>query len=164
MIEDPRPRRAGVAKVGGDGEPEVFVADEQADVQLDLERWRTLALAVLASTVSCTAWGLALGSLGMRFRDVFLIANVAYYVMWILCGVNLPESAVPGPVAWIGRLLPMSHGITAARRLVHGGTLASAAAPLAVEGAIAAAYLVLALLLFRLFEAEGKRRATLEQA
>lgn len=47
MIEDPRPRRTGVAKVGGDGDPEVFVADEQGDVEIALERWRALALAVL---------------------------------------------------------------------------------------------------------------------
>ena len=40
-VADPsRPRLGGTAKVGGDGEPEVFCADEQADVPLDLERWQ----------------------------------------------------------------------------------------------------------------------------
>jgi probable rRNA maturation factor len=33
--------------VGGEGDPEVFCADEQADVPLDLERWQRLALEVL---------------------------------------------------------------------------------------------------------------------
>jgi probable rRNA maturation factor len=33
--------------VGGDGEPEVFCADEQDDVPIDLERWQRLALDVL---------------------------------------------------------------------------------------------------------------------
>jgi probable rRNA maturation factor len=33
--------------VGGEGDPEVFCADEQADVPLDLERWQQLALDVL---------------------------------------------------------------------------------------------------------------------
>ena len=47
MIEDPRPKKSGVAKVGGDGDLEVFVADEQADVAIELERWRSLALNVL---------------------------------------------------------------------------------------------------------------------
>ena len=37
-----RPRRAG-----GDGEPEVFCADEQSDHTLDLGRWQRLALNVL---------------------------------------------------------------------------------------------------------------------
>lgn len=34
-------------RVGGDGEPEVFVADEQNVVPVDLERWQALAEAVL---------------------------------------------------------------------------------------------------------------------
>lgn len=123
-----------------------------------------LALVVLVCVVSCTAWGLALGSLGMRFRDVFLIANIAYYLMWIFCGVNLPESALPTAMVWIGRLLPMTHGIQAARAVAGGGSLADAATPLAVELGIGLAYVGLALVLFRLFELEGKRRATLEQA
>ena len=33
--------------MGGDGEPEVFCADEQSDVEIDLSRWQTLALDVL---------------------------------------------------------------------------------------------------------------------
>ena len=49
-----------------------------------------LADSCLVSVVSCTAFGLTLGSVGMRARDVFLIANVAYYLMWLFCGVNIP--------------------------------------------------------------------------
>ncbi|MGD9999506.1 MAG: rRNA maturation RNase YbeY [Ilumatobacteraceae bacterium] len=33
--------------MGGEGDPEVFCADEQTDVTIDLERWQRLALAVL---------------------------------------------------------------------------------------------------------------------
>lgn len=84
--------------------------------------------------------------------------------MWVFCGVNLPESALPTAMVWIGRTLPMTHGIQAAREIVAGGSLGSAAGLIGVELGIAAAYLVAALLLFRLFELEGKRRATLEQA
>ena len=48
MNDDHRPRRAGTPRIGGDGELEVFAADEQGDVEVDLERWRDLATAVLA--------------------------------------------------------------------------------------------------------------------
>lgn len=44
--------RPGVSKprrVGGDGEPEIFCADEQSDVDIDLPRWQKLALNVLRS-------------------------------------------------------------------------------------------------------------------
>jgi probable rRNA maturation factor len=47
-VADPnRPRIVAKPRVGGDGEPEVFCADEQSDVPLELERWQQLALAVL---------------------------------------------------------------------------------------------------------------------
>lgn len=48
MNDANRPRRAGTGRVGGDGDLEVFVADEQSAISVDLERWRTLALDVLA--------------------------------------------------------------------------------------------------------------------
>lgn len=47
MTDASRPRLASRRKVGGDGEPEVFCADEQADVELDLVRWQALAMDVL---------------------------------------------------------------------------------------------------------------------
>jgi probable rRNA maturation factor len=43
------PRLGSRQKVGGDGDPEVFVADEQGEVLLDTARWATLAEAVLAA-------------------------------------------------------------------------------------------------------------------
>lgn len=43
----PRLRRRG--KVGGDTEAEVFCADEQSEVPIDLEKWQSLARAVLAA-------------------------------------------------------------------------------------------------------------------
>jgi len=42
-----RPRLDAQPKVGGDGDPEVFCADEQKDVPVDLDRWQTLATEVL---------------------------------------------------------------------------------------------------------------------
>lgn len=42
-----RPHIDAPRRVGGDGEPEVFVADEQREVVVDLDRWQTLAGDVL---------------------------------------------------------------------------------------------------------------------
>jgi probable rRNA maturation factor len=47
MIE--RPSVGGKRRIGGDGEPDVFVTDEQTDVTIDVMRWRDLALGVLAA-------------------------------------------------------------------------------------------------------------------
>ena len=45
-----------------------------------------LAVVVVVSVASCTAFGLTLGSIGMRARDVFMSANIAYYLMWLSAG------------------------------------------------------------------------------
>ena len=49
MGEPTRPHLGGRQKVGGDGDPEVFVADEQRSVEVDVARWRALGEAVLTA-------------------------------------------------------------------------------------------------------------------
>jgi probable rRNA maturation factor len=46
-VNDGRPRLARQRRVGGEGTPEVFCADEQGDVPLDISRWQHLAHQVL---------------------------------------------------------------------------------------------------------------------
>lgn len=45
----PPPRSERPQRIGGDGEPEVFVADEQSQVDVDIARWSALAEAVLVA-------------------------------------------------------------------------------------------------------------------
>ena len=121
-----------------------------------------LALVTLVSVVSGTAFGLTIGSVGMRARDVFMSANVAYYIMWLLCGVNIPLDSLPGWLSQIGRLMPLTHGIAAARKIAAGASLSSVSTLLWKEALIGACYFLAAYLLLRVFEAEGRRRASLE--
>jgi ABC-2 type transport system permease protein len=121
-----------------------------------------LLLVTVVSVVSCTAFGLTLGSVGMRARDVFMIANVAYYLMWLLCGVNIPLDALPGWLEQIGKLMPLTHGIAAAREVAAGATLSSVSGLVWTEIAVGAAWGTTGFLLFRWFEYEGRRRASLE--
>jgi probable rRNA maturation factor len=46
-MADSRPGNSKQRRVGGDGEPEIFMANEQSDVEIDLTRWQQLALDVL---------------------------------------------------------------------------------------------------------------------
>jgi ABC-2 type transport system permease protein len=121
-----------------------------------------LALVTAVSVVSGTAFGLTIGSVGMRARDVFMSANIAYYLMWLLCGVNIPLDALPGWLAQIGRLLPLTHGIAAAREVAAGASLESVGGLVWTEAGVAAAWGTLAFTLMRWFEFEGRRRASLE--
>lgn len=47
MADGSRPRVGGRRLIGGDGEPDVFCADEQVDVPIDIARWQHLAQRVL---------------------------------------------------------------------------------------------------------------------
>jgi ABC-2 type transport system permease protein len=120
-----------------------------------------LALIVLVTTTACTAFGLAVGALGLRLRDSFMVANPVYFLMLLLCGVNVPLHVLPDWLAAIGRTLPLTHGIEAARAVARGD-----AVPwnlVATEAAIGAAYAVLAYFMLRFFEEESRRRATLDR-
>ena len=46
-MAETRPGLSKPRRTGGDGNPEVFCADEQVAVEVDLGRWQTLALDVL---------------------------------------------------------------------------------------------------------------------
>jgi ABC-2 type transport system permease protein len=82
--------------------------------------------------------------------------------MWLLCGVNVPLADLPGWMAQIGRLLPLTHGIAAAREVVAGAPLSDVAGLVGTELAIGLAYTAAAFGLFRFFEYEGRKRASLE--
>jgi ABC-2 type transport system permease protein len=139
-----------------------FIGAVMLHFRLPLASVPALALVVLVCVFSCTSFGFTLGAFGMRARDVFLTANLAYYLMWLFCGVNVPLSELPGWMATIGRGLPFTHGIAAARRLVDGASLGAIHAQLLAELAVGGSWLLLAFVLFRLFEWEGRRRASLE--
>jgi ABC-2 type transport system permease protein len=121
-----------------------------------------LALVVLVSTVSCTAFGMLLGSIGLRGKDFFFAANLAYFLMLLFCGVNVPLSVLPGWMSAIGRCLPLTHGIMAGRQIAGGAHLADVSGLLWTELGIAAAYALAGFVLFRLIETASRRSAVLD--
>ena len=121
-----------------------------------------LAVAILVTTCSCVALGMLIGSIGLRARDVFFGANLVYFLMLLVCGVNIANDDRPGWLGAIGRCLPLTHGIEAAREIASGVPLGDVSGLLATEALIGLAYATAAYVLFRVFEAEGRRRASLE--
>jgi ABC-2 type transport system permease protein len=117
-----------------------------------------LLLAFTIGSVSCAFFGLALGAIGLRFRDVWLVSNVAVALMLLLTGVNVPAAALPEWMRTVGSFVPITHAAEAARRLVAGGSLGESVAPLAAELVVGVAYAGLAAVLLKIFEAESRRR------
>jgi ABC-2 type transport system permease protein len=132
------------------------------DFTLEWSQVPALAAVVVGTVASCTALGMLLGSLGLRARDVFFVSNLVYFLMLLVCGVNIPVDQLPGWMQRISDVVPLTHGIEAAREVAGGASLADVQDLLATELAIGVVYAVLAFGLFRLFELEGRRRASLE--
>ena len=121
-----------------------------------------LAVAVLVTTCSCVALGMLIGSIGLRARDVFFGANLVYFLMLLVCGVNVANEDLPDWLGAIGRCLPLTHGIEAAREVAAGEPLGDVTGLVLTEALIGLAYASAAYVLFRFFEAEGRRRGSLE--
>uniref|UniRef100_A0AAU2VTS4 ABC transporter permease n=1 Tax=Streptomyces sp. NBC_00008 TaxID=2903610 RepID=A0AAU2VTS4_9ACTN len=119
-----------------------------------------LAAVLLAAAAGCSAFGLALGALGLRFRDVFLISNVASSALLLLTGANVPREDLPEWMRAVGAVLPLTHAAEAARELSAGAGLDVRA--LAAELGTGAGYALLAVALLAVFERGSRRRATLD--
>jgi len=121
-----------------------------------------LAAVLVVTAASCTCFGMLLGSIGLRAKDFFFVANLAYFLMLLFCGVNIPLDVLPGWMQAIGRSLPLTHGIAAAREVAGGATLGDVGGLVATEAAIGAAWAAAAYVLFRVLEHESRRSAVLD--
>jgi ABC-2 type transport system permease protein len=120
-------------------------------------------LVVLVVTVSsCTGLGMLLGSIGLRARDVFFASNLVYFLMLLVCGVNIPPDELPQWMQAVGDVVPLTHGIEAAREVVAGASLGEVSGLVWTELGIGAAYTAAAFLLFRVFESQSRRNAALD--
>jgi ABC-2 type transport system permease protein len=133
-----------------------------ADVSIPGDQLLPLALALVVTAASCSAFGLIIGAVGLRTREATLLANLFLYLMLLLSGVNIPTSALPRGLAVVGNLLPMAQGIQAARHTLtgSGGTVGL----LAVELAKTVVYLGVAIALLVVLERSSRRHARLDGA
>ena len=74
----------------------------------------------------------------------------------------MPLASLPGWMSAVGRCLPLTHGIAAARAVTNGRSLAAVGGLVWTELGVAAAYAIAAYLLFRVLERESRRSAVLD--
>jgi ABC-2 type transport system permease protein len=121
-----------------------------------------IGLIVVVSSFSCTAFGTLIGAFGLRGRDIFFFANLMIFVFLLFCGVNVPVDSLPGWMQVVSEVLPLTHGIDAARQVADGASLGDVSGLVLTELGIGLFYAALAYALLRLFEVEGRRHASLE--
>lgn len=94
--------------------------------------------------------------------NVMFINNFVYFLLLIFSGANVRLDQVPAWVQTTSSLLPLTRGISAARLLVQGASLAEVMPLLLGELAVGLVYSLLGYFLFAIFEVEAKKRGTLE--
>jgi ABC-2 type transport system permease protein len=123
-----------------------------------------IAFLLLLASFASTGLGMLTGAVGLRMRDVPIIANLSMAVLLIFCGVNVPLDKLPDWMHTVALALPLTHAIEAARQVAEGASLASVRSEVATEFVLGAGYLLAGFGLLRWFEYEGRRRGTLDRA
>lgn len=124
--------------------------------------WPGLLLAIVAGSTACAFFGLVLGAIGLRLRDLWLVSNVWATLLLLLTGVNVPAADLPAGMRAVGAVLPITHAAQAARASAGGAGLGAVLPDLAIEVAIGVGYALLAAVLLRVFEVQGRRHAALD--
>ena len=140
----------------------VAVGSPLLGVSVPGSAWLPLVAVLVVGSASCTGLGLVTAAIGLRVRETAVLLNVIFGIMLVFCGANVPLSQLPAWMATVGAGLPLTHAIEAARQVASGGSLASVGPLLGREALVGLVYGVSGLLALRLFEAESRRRATLE--
>ena len=116
-----------------------------------------LGLCVLIISVTTAGMGLMFGSIGLVMRDAIIIANVVYYMLLIVCGVNFPVSRLPEVLQFVAYSLPLTRGIEAAREAATGASLASVSGLLVGELIVGAIWAFAGYALFRWLESYARK-------
>jgi ABC-2 type transport system permease protein len=125
--------------------------------------WLRLAPVLAVAMFSCTGLGLITGAIGLRIRETAVLSNVLVGLLLIFCGADVALSTLPGWMAEIGRGLPLTHAIEAARVVTNGGALGRVQGLLGREALIGVVYTVAGFGLIRYFELQSRKLATLER-
>ncbi|HUZ84278.1 MAG TPA: ABC transporter permease [Gaiellales bacterium] len=114
--------------------------------------------ALAATTVSLGLLGLVMASTFVLYRSASAFSNLLEYPVWLVCGLLVPLSLLPGwthPLAWA---LAPTWGVRAIRAATLGGDVTT---PLLVCAGLGACYLAIGSVTIRNFERLARSRATL---
>ncbi len=127
-------------------------------VPLELEHPLLFLLALPATVVSLGLLGLLLSSTFVLYRNANALSNLLEYPVWLITGLLVPVSLLPGWVSPISWLIAPTWGVRAIREAALGGDPLAAIGMCTVLGAV---YLLLGIVFLRLFERLARERASL---
>jgi len=116
-----------------------------------------LALCVVVISLTTAGLGLMFGSIGLVMRDAIIIANLVYYLLLIVCGINFPVNRLPGVLQLVAYSLPLTRGVQAARDAAAGASLGQVSGLLGGELLIGLLWAMGGYALFRILESWARR-------
>jgi len=107
------------------------------------------------------ALGLVIATSFVLYRNANALSNMLEFPVWLVTGVIVPLSLLPGWTSVIGWVLAPTWGFQAVRRAVFGGDVWPS---IGMCLALSAVYFVIASVLMGIFERRARERATLSLA
>ncbi|MCY4107671.1 MAG: ABC transporter permease [Chloroflexi bacterium] len=126
--------------------------------------WPALIVLLLVISFSCLCFCLFMGNFAIALREWILPAAIANGIVLITSGVVVPIDQLPGFLGEIGRVVPLTHGLSALRAAFEGASLGDVIDDIVYELVVGLSYLIAGGLLFSLLEANAKRTGTYESA
>jgi ABC-2 type transport system permease protein len=134
-------------------------------VTLNPVTFGSIGVVLLACSYSCTGIGLVTAALALRVRETAVLSNIVLGILMVFCGVNVALTALPDWMVGIARILPMTHGIAAARELLTGqGWSTFVVQQVGIEVLLGTAFLTVGLAMLGWMETESRRTASLDRA
>jgi ABC-2 type transport system permease protein len=133
-------------------------------IDVPLSAWPAIALVIAVAAFACTGLGLITAAIGLRVRETAVLNNIIFGLLLIFTGANVPLDQMPGWMEAIGRSVPLTHGIEAARELANGAAVGDVLGLLATELAIGVAYTVVGYQALLFMEHSSRKRASIQIA
>ena len=135
-------------------------------LDLDFSRlnWPALVVLLLVITFSCLCLCLFMGNFSIAVREWIIPVGITNGILLITSGVIVPIDQLPWFLGEIGRVVPLTHGLSALREAFEGASLGSVMDDVIYELVVGLCYLLAGGVLFNLLEASAKRTGTYESA
>lgn len=133
------------------------------NIQTNVQDPLAVFVSVLALSVATYALGFALAGVFVLSRRANLLANFLQSPIYLLSGMIVPISALPGPMRLLADVFPLSAGMNALRQsLLAGSGMGDIAGDLARLITLSALLLIFGLVMLRRVERVAKNGAELD--
>jgi ABC-2 type transport system permease protein len=133
-------------------------------IDIPVSAWPAILLVIAVAAFACTGLGLITAAVGLRVRETAVLNNIIFGLLLIFTGANVPLEEMPGWMEAIGRSVPLTHAIEAAREIADGASLGDVSGLLGTEFAIGVVYTFVGYQALRYMEYSSRKRASIQIA